>query len=82
MTTVSEAVPVGMPYPIGDIVKVFRDDGNWGTCPWFMRSMHVLDELYICTYKLPVDEDGYVCISNDGWQKIQDDNPGAIFIYT
>ena len=50
-----------LPLPLGDRIDVYRDDPIWETVAKpFMLPLHILKELYICTYQLPVDEDGDV----------------------
>lgn len=76
-----------LPYAVSSSISVYKDDGNWDDySAWFMRSDQDLNNLFVCNYQLPTDEDGDVDYSRFSWekfsQKLVEDHPDCLFIYT
>jgi hypothetical protein len=74
-------------YPVSSTIRVYKNDGKWDNySAWFLRSDRDLENLFVCGYGLPVDEDGDVDFSIFDWksfsQKIINDHPGCLFIYS
>ena len=75
-----------LPYPVGINVKVFRDDGNWGVSPWFVRSNHVLRSLHVANITLAHYEgEGEPAYTAEEWarksREIVEKYPNCVFIY-
>ena len=70
--------------PVGTTVQVYQDHPAWDQySAWFMLPARLLNELYICTYKLasdPDDPDVPIHPSRDlDWIEAQ--HPGCVFVY-
>jgi len=76
-----------LPYPLSLTVDVYRDDGNWGAVTrWFMRSMHVLQELFVVRITLAHYEgEDEPCYTHDEWcrkaDQLLETYPNCVFIY-
>jgi hypothetical protein len=72
-----------LPHPIGTKVRVFRDDPRWeGRAKAWMLPMHVMQELFVCSYDLATDEDGDYCGSwKDDSEYLEHEHPGCVFVY-
>ena len=70
----------------GDNMTVYKDDGEWGKCPWFMRSNNSLSTLFVERYVLAhlegTDDPEY---TSEQWAKksaqLVERHPGCIFVY-
>lgn len=74
---------MSLPYPISSQIDVYQDDPKWDQhTKWFMLPMHVLKELFVCRYELPVDEDGDYC---GDWKQdsefLLNKHPSCVFVY-
>ena len=85
MTNATATKPV-LPYPQSLRIKVFKDDGKWDFGPWFMRSHHILDSLYVATITLAHYEGSEEpCYTAAEWaakaDKLTAQYPDCVFIY-
>ena len=73
-------------YPVGIDMTVYKDDGGWGLCPWFMRSNNSLATLFVERYVLAhlegTDDPEFTA---EQWAtesaQLVERHPGCIFVY-
>ena len=83
MSTATQKSTVDLPH---DHIHVYRDSPEWANYPrWFMLPAALLQELYVCTYRLTMDsEEGYEDWPVDArapLDQAEKENPGCVFIY-
>ncbi len=70
-----------LPYPASTSIKVFRDDPRFDQyAKWWMIPR--VEELYVCTYDLAVDDRGEYA---GDWQNdsafLRSTHPNCVFVY-
>lgn len=65
-----------------DHVFVYRDSPEWAKhSAWFLLPHRLLRELYVCTYHLGLDSEGWPVDADEQLARIETDNPGCVFVY-
>jgi len=63
-------------------IKVFRESSKWnGLDKWFMMRMCDLQELYVCTYDVPCDEDDDPIDMPAAVKYVTEQHPDSVLVY-